>query len=276
MLNQKGIVSAYTKHILNCMIKNDVHFTIATGRSPATAFRLLQGIEMRLPMALLNGTIEWEPKESAFSYVSSWGRDTAKFIQRSAEQLGMEGFWFVLKNQKVFLQHRGELTDGEHTFFCHGFEDVSLIEPFVSFTMLPIAYAMFINKKKELLLRLQCIVEKRENIQTDLFPDLQAPDIWCLDIFDKNCHKGTFAKKMRKYADFDLLVGFGDAFNDHALFDQCDIRCAMENADLSLKKRADYVLASNSKDGVAEFLQLYAANIYKLGKCMGRKGQVDG
>jgi hydroxymethylpyrimidine pyrophosphatase-like HAD family hydrolase len=51
-------------------------------------------------------------------------------------------------------------------------------------------------------------------------------------------------------------VGIGDAENDHAFLDACDIAVAVDNALPALKERADHVTSSGWDEGVAELIGL--------------------
>lgn len=261
LLNEKGVISNYTKQVLNQMIEKGLRFTVATGRSPATALYLLREIPLKFPVSLLNGVVEWEPEQKIFRCEGNWDRSTIEKIRKDAEKVGIEAFWFHLEKQQVLLQHDKPLTEAESSFFNHGFEDISSIGKSGSFETLPIPYAMFISKKREKLAWLKKRLEESPKIQTDLLQDLQNPELWCLDVFDKVCDKGVAAEKLRIRTNSDCLVGFGDAWNDYELFEHCDIRCAMGNAPQRLKEKADYVLEKNTEDGVVKFLQFFWENV---------------
>jgi hydroxymethylpyrimidine pyrophosphatase-like HAD family hydrolase len=48
---------------------------------------------------------------------------------------------------------------------------------------------------------------------------------------------------------------FGDYINDYSMFQECDIKVAMDNGTEKLKQLADYVTLTNDTDGVAAFLE---------------------
>src|SRR5919206_4406026 len=51
------------------------------------------------------------------------------------------------------------------------------------------------------------------------------------------------------------VVGVGDAENDHAFLDACDVSVAVANALPSVKERADHVTRAGWGDGVAELVE---------------------
>ncbi len=51
------------------------------------------------------------------------------------------------------------------------------------------------------------------------------------------------------------IIGIGDAKNDHALLEVCEVRVAVANAIDSLKTHADVILSDPKGQGVARFLR---------------------
>ena len=55
LLNQNASISPYSEEVIKKIIKQGIHFTIATGRSPIRIFSILQNIPLKLPVILMNG-----------------------------------------------------------------------------------------------------------------------------------------------------------------------------------------------------------------------------
>jgi HAD superfamily hydrolase (TIGR01484 family) len=60
--------------------------------------------------------------------------------------------------------------------------------------------------------------------------------------------------------DCDMIVGVGDAENDHAFLELCGVGVAVANALPMLKAHADFVTTSARGDGVAELIDRMLAN----------------
>lgn len=52
-------------------------------------------------------------------------------------------------------------------------------------------------------------------------------------------------------------ICFGDNYNDLSMFEACGIKIAMENGELELKDKADYITLSNNENGIAYFINKY-------------------
>ena len=56
LLNSQSQVSAASRDMLNRLIAdNDINFSIATARTPATVVQLMHGIDSRLPYIVMTG-----------------------------------------------------------------------------------------------------------------------------------------------------------------------------------------------------------------------------
>ena len=55
LLNQNAELSAYTKSFLNEVIAKGYHFSVATARTVASAFKILESVQWNVPIVLLNG-----------------------------------------------------------------------------------------------------------------------------------------------------------------------------------------------------------------------------
>lgn len=60
------------------------------------------------------------------------------------------------------------------------------------------------------------------------------------------------------------IMGIGDAENDHAFLELCEISAAVKNAVPSLKESVDYVSDADHGDGVSEFIEVIMNNHSKI------------
>ena len=57
------------------------------------------------------------------------------------------------------------------------------------------------------------------------------------------------------------VIAFGDSLNDLPMFEEAGISVAMENGDLLVKEKADYVTSSNAEDGIAKAIEKFVLNV---------------
>ena len=66
LLNSNKEVSEYSVEGLNELIDRGVNFTVATARTPATVVELLEKVNLKLPVALMNGVLIYDIKEERY------------------------------------------------------------------------------------------------------------------------------------------------------------------------------------------------------------------
>ena len=79
-------------------------------------------------------------------------------------------------------------------------------------------------------------------------------DSWYLEIFSHKASKSNGLRFLREEYGFDEIVAFGDNLNDLPMFEQADIKVAVENARDEVKAAADHIIGTNGEDGVAQWL----------------------
>ena len=83
-------------------------------------------------------------------------------------------------------------------------------------------------------------------------------DFW-LEISPRAATKANGVRFLRNYFSSPRAVCFGDTSNDSDMFDVCEEKYAVMNADAWLKEKATGVIGYCEEDGVAKFLEAYCA-----------------
>lgn len=99
--------------------------------------------------------------------------------------------------------------------------------------------------------------ERQKNITKKLVEKFEDTDYafgrYYAEIYAKNSSKGVAIAKLAETLGIDKrdVVCIGNGENDLTMFDGAGLKLAVENADPALKAKADIVVPSNNKDGVA-------------------------
>ena len=59
LLNSNSAVSENSKAIINKVIEKGLLFSVATARTPATVMKLLEDVNIQLPMVLMTGALTY-------------------------------------------------------------------------------------------------------------------------------------------------------------------------------------------------------------------------
>lgn len=78
-----------------------------------------------------------------------------------------------------------------------------------------------------------------------------------VEMYNKDTSKGVALAKLAEILGFtkEDIICIGNGENDLTMFEQAGLKIAVANADPGLKSKADWVVASNQKDGVAEAIE---------------------
>lgn len=249
-------LSDFTRSQLSILLAEGISFTVATARSPYSVRNIFEGINITLPLILMNGAILYDLKsDEIISYAQIPALACDKIVS-AVHSAGLTAFAYEIRDKMLHVSHE-ELTDHQMRDFHdervsnYGkrFERVDRLEGvkrqgIIYFTML---------YPKEDLLPLHEIISSINGVSCSFYNDIYS-DMWYLEIFSDQGSKYNGAQYIRENYGFDRLVAFGDSENDIPLFEACDLRCAVENACDVLKGMADVIIGDNTSDGVVKYI----------------------
>ena len=258
LLTKEERVSEYSRERLNRMIERGLLFTYATARSYESAKKAVAGLDLNIPVALYNGGLIYHPKTGetlnavlfsdedksyiysvlrahniqpfAFGVTSDRSRESVSWISGS-ESVGMQRYLLRRKEDTRFVsaQNEEELLSGSVFYFkCIGPQET--LERAWNDLKLDSRYI--------------CIYHQ-ETYQSDFW----------MEISPREATKANGVKKIKSILGCDRVVCFGDTSNDSDMFDVCDEKYAVMNADEWLKQKSTGVIGYCEEDGVAKWLE---------------------
>jgi HAD-superfamily hydrolase, subfamily IIB len=257
LLNANAELSAYTKDVLNKMIADGLCFSVATARTAASAFKILDGVQWKVPLVLLNGVLIYDALQRRYVQVLPLSSQTAATIISTLKALNTTGLMYQLKNDEQvtyyetlehkplrnFIEERQNRYD--KVFHKVNFSDVPP-EDIIYFTLLDThgkiqnAYEAF---------------SAIPDICLSIYKDIYSSDLWYLEIHNDRATKQNGTLYLRETYGFEHIIGFGDNLNDLPMFAACDVKVAVENANPEVKAAADYICGTNNDDGVVKWIE---------------------
>ena len=257
LLNRNAELSSYTKDTLNRMIADGLCFSVATARTAATAFKILDGVQWKVPLVLLNGVLIYDVAQSRYVQVLPLSVKTASTIISALHELNTTGLMYQLKNDEQItyyetLEHK-PLRDFieerkvryNKVFQNANFSDVPP-EDIIYFTLLD---------KQEKIQGAHEILSVIPDICLSVYKDIYSTDLWYLEIHNDKATKQNGTLYLREAYGFEHIIGFGDNLNDLPMFAACDVKIAVENANPEVRTAADYICDANDNDGVVKWLE---------------------
>ena len=260
LLTKEGRIPTYSVERLNRMIEAGMTFTFATARSHSSAMRAVEGLLLRAPVVLYNGGIIHDCGTGRTLFHSMFSTEEKWYILGVLQKFGIEPMVFGAsaagKERVAWLANRESV--GVQRYLAYRRGDVRLGA---------------VASEGELLeghvFNFKCIgpQEQLERAWNDLKLDdrficifhqeTYQNDFW-IEISPRVATKANGVRFLKNYLGCDRAVCFGDSSNDSDMFDVCDEKYAVMNADKWLKDKATGVVGYCEEDGVAKWLEQHS------------------
>ena len=251
-------LSKRTVRILNDLIKEGIHFSVATARSIASVRHILEDVRINIPVILMNGACIYDLESNKYIQVQAFPKDSKKLLLDIVDEHQLKGFAYAIKDNKLSTYYEDLSLKSLHDFYQERVDKYN--KPFTkvdSFSTLidePLVYFSLMDTKENLE-AIHNVLLNMPELGCTFYKDNYSLDIWYLEIYSTKASKYSALQYVRNLYDFDKVVCFGDNRNDLPMFKASDLKIAVENAFPELKNEADIIIASNKEDGVALWLK---------------------
>jgi len=256
LLTPNICVSPKSAEILNMLINKGMLFSVATARSQGSVKGLLDNVDIRLPIVLLNGVFIYDVKNKKNLHHYPLDYDAVAKILTVFLNAGKSPFMYLLKDDgidliftdlqldihKKFYEKRKPLFD--YRFYQTDSYDFSQGSQVVYFNLIDLHSELLPIHEK------LCAIP---GVSCAFYKDNYSP-YWFLEVYSDMASKSNGAIMLKKICRADKIVAFGDNHNDMIMFDAADECYATGNAVDELKNVATGVIGANFDDGVARHL----------------------
>lgn len=255
LLNGSQRVSERSCSIINRLTGEGLLFSCATARSRFSSAKVLEGLELRLPIIAHNGTFIQNCATGELLHGHFFGQQEAQGIIDWYISVGIlpivyafidgrERFSYVIEGSCEALRDFVATREGDPRLRATDLDglrdgDIYYITAMGNEQVLAEGYRLFSADD-----RLNCL----------LYPEIYTGDLW-LEIMPAAASKASAALKLKELLGCERLVCFGDGANDLSMFEIADECYATANAADELKAIATGVIGSNEEDAVALWLE---------------------
>jgi hydroxymethylpyrimidine pyrophosphatase-like HAD family hydrolase len=257
-LNDRKEVSGYTQNAINALISGGGHFTVATARTSASVVKLLSGMDIDIPVILMNGVVIYDIRAEKYIRTEALTAETSGHIAGILEENGRKGFMYAVEDG-VLKTYYEELD----TQALKGFHDERMISYGKKFCRTgrfgdvinngSIIYFVLYDTR-ERLDGIYKIFSRRDDINTLIYKDIYTADLWYMELYSRQASKRAALGHIRSRYGFNRIIGFGDNINDIPLREECDEFYAVSNAVGPLREVATGVIGDNNSDSVARYI----------------------
>ncbi|MEG2819697.1 MAG: HAD family hydrolase [Muribaculaceae bacterium] len=257
LLNSKSEVSKRTAEILNHLIDDEnIMFTIATARTPATAIPKLNDVHLSLPAIVMTGAAMWSKKDNNYHHVSILHADTVAKIHSLCDKHNVNPFIYMRNGNMLDAYHSKAMSEREQLFVnerCNS--------PFKHFILQDKyndddAMLMFaIDDYPKLYNLYEQLCNEITGCEAICYHDIFGEETGLLEIYGEGTSKATAIKKLAKEVNANRIVVFGDNLNDIPMMKIADHAVAMSNAVDEVREYANEIIGTNNDDSVARWIQ---------------------
>ncbi|MBH1942253.1 HAD-IIB family hydrolase [Mobilitalea sibirica] len=251
-------LSANTITILNELMKQGMHFTVATARSLATVKPILADVSIHLPIILMNGVCIYDPMKKDYIKVEYFSKTSREILMALISSHNLKGFAYAIKDGVLATYYEDLSNKALKDFYEERVtkykKPFTQIESFSRLADDPLIYFSLMDKK-EALQQVFEVVSELSDLNCVFYKDNYSKDMWYLEIFSIYASKFHAVQFIRNYLQPETIVCFGDNLNDIPLFNASNRTYAVANAVPELKQKADAIIDRNTQDGVARWLK---------------------
>lgn len=261
LLNNKQEITLFSKENINKLINEGLNFTIATARTPATVIDIIDGLNVKLPLILMNGVVIYDKNKEEYIDIKEINNKTAFSVLDILDKECKNYLLYTIKNNHMYVYYREFLNEAEIDFY-NGRKDKKL-KTFVktedyrkSIENSKIINIVVMDKEESIEKinnRLEHIGDIK-NITVNYYKDIYNPSWFFMEIYSSKASKAKGIEFVSNYLETKNLITFGDNLNDIPMFLISDRCYAMENADERLKEISTTVIGNNNDDAVVRFL----------------------
>lgn len=255
LLNNNAKISDYTKSTLKELISNNLNFSIATARTPATVVPILSDINLKLPVVVMNGAAIYDIEKNEYIKYNSISNQAVEKILSIFSENKISALSYTLSDNHINAYYDKINNHVEENFIKN--RSGSPYKTFIKSKLpkdLNILYFLLLHQK-EIVLDIYNQVKDIPGISAIAYKDVYNDGFYNLEIYSDKSSKANSIKEIMHTFNFDRVISFGDNLNDMPMFEISDECYAVNNAVQELKDLSTSVIDSNINDGVANYLK---------------------
>ena len=254
LLNNNAEISSTTKTLLNKALDNNIQFTIATARTPATVVNILNDININMPIVTMNGSAIYDIKNDKYLSYTAIDNNYVDTIDSLIKSENLNAFIYTIKNNHLFIYHEKLVHPYQIKFYEQ--RNNSTFKTFIQDNYPSDVKVLYftIMDYEDKVTPLYNKIKDMKDLYITKYKDNYVPDICYLEIYSVKSSKANAIKSLKQYYHFDKLVTFGDNLNDLPMFEISDECYAVENAVDELKEISTGVIGLNTDDSIAKFI----------------------
>lgn len=260
LLTKDEKVSAYSRERLNRLVDAGMLFTFATARSASSAKRAVEGLHLPAPVVLYNGGLIYDYNSGETLRHVLFDDEGKWYVHHILKEYGIAPLVYgaIAKDRERVAYLSGQESMGIQRYLYRRRADARMTKVFSEEELLA-GYVFYFKciGPREQLERAWDILKYDTRFICIFHQETYQNDFW-MEISPRAATKANGVRFLKEHLGCDRVVCFGDTSNDSDMFDVCDEKYAVMNADQWLKEKATGVVGYCEEDGVAKWLEQHS------------------
>ena len=255
LLTKEQCVSAYSRENLNRLINAGLLFTFATARSAESAKNATRGLNIGIPVVLYNGGLLYDFRTDTTLRAILLSDEEKRYILDVLDTFDIRPFAYAAQEGKEKVKWIAERETEGMQRYLYRRRGESRLAPVHSEAELLGDYVFYFHciGARELLERAWNILKYDPRFICIFHQEMYQNDFW-MEISPREATKAKGVTFLRQHLGCEKVVCFGDTANDSDMFDVCEEKYAVMNADMWLKEKSTGVIGYCEEDGVCKWL----------------------
>ena len=218
--HRNSTISDYTSETLKLLSRQEIAYTVATGRTLHGARAILEGHSFNLPQAYKNGVMIWHPEQRRYSTSTTLTAHELENIVRACNQQGLTPFIFTLdQGHRSTVYHPVLRTDADFEL-----NRVLGLETHLNMRALDelpadaaVTHVNSIGAPAAIQAVMRCVEDEAHLVAYSGLAHEGAGWHW-LDVHHSDASKGGAIKTLKELLGLERVICFGDSDNDLSMF----------------------------------------------------------
>ena len=257
LLNRNSEISDFTSETLRLLSKNDIAYTVATGRTLHGARRILDGHHFPLPQAYKNGVMIWHPETMRYSNGATLTPGELENVVSACVEQRLTPFVFTMdEDQDSTVYHPPLVSEVERQLVDSiSIDEHKRIRPLDEPPSDAVVTHVNAIGASDAIKAVIWRVDDEQHLVAYSGIAIEGHQWRWLDVHHSDASKGGAIESLKALLGVKRVICFGDSDNDLSMFEAADESYAPGNANDRIKSAATAVIGHHDEDGIAHFLR---------------------